>query len=34
MFLVITGDGWIAGPDGTRTPITAGHDLGLGGFRL
>lgn len=27
MFLMITGDGWIAGPDGTRTPITAGQGV-------
>lgn len=26
-FLVITGSGWIAGPDGNRTPITAGQGV-------
>jgi Cupin domain len=24
LFLVIAGEGWVAGPDGQRTPITAG----------
>ncbi|WP_042434609.1 hypothetical protein [Streptacidiphilus anmyonensis] len=27
MFLVLTGDGWIAGPGGTRIPITAGQGV-------
>lgn len=27
MFLMITGNGWIAGPDGTRTTITAGQGV-------
>ncbi|MFC1443156.1 hypothetical protein ABUW04_33460 [Streptacidiphilus sp. N1-10] len=27
MFLVITGDGWIAGPDGARSTITAGQGV-------
>ena len=25
LFLVIAGSGWVAGPDGVRTPITAGQ---------
>jgi len=24
LFLVVSGDGWVAGPDGRRVPITAG----------
>jgi len=27
LFLVITGDGWVAGPDGHRTPISAGYGV-------
>ncbi|MFI0724275.1 hypothetical protein [Streptomyces sp. NPDC021224] len=27
MFLVLSGDGWVAGPDGTRIPITAGQGV-------
>jgi hypothetical protein len=27
MFLVIAGDGWIAGPEGTRIPVTTGQGV-------